>query len=719
MAERLNTAEALRESEETFRLLFSHNPLPMWVYDVTTLYFLEVNSAAIGHYGYSRDEFLSMRLDDIRPQEEVPRLKGVVATMATSPQETRKHAGTWRHRLKDGRDIDVEIHSHTMSFAGRRAALVVANDVTELKRTQASLAESTERLTILHDIDRALIAGETPVKIAEAALRRLRDLLGVPRAIVNIFDFAAGEAEWLAAAGRRRIRLGPGVRFSLELMGDVEALRRGELQVIDVTSLPGGPEAAALLAGGVREYMIVPMIAGGELIGGLSFGGTPGQFPREQVSIAQEVATQLAIAIAQTRLDERVKQHAVELEQQVGERTHELSTANELLQREIAERRRAEIEADRANQAKSEFLSRMSHELRTPMNAVLGFAQLLEIGSLTGGQRDNVEHILRGGRHLLGLIDEVLDISRIEAGHLSVSLEPVLLSEVIRETSELIQPVAATWKVQVDGETSEAGDRYVLADRHRLKQVLLNFLSNAVKFNRSDGTVKVSVKEVPGDRLRVNITDTGPGISPRLIERLFTPFDRLGAETRGVEGTGLGLALSKRLVEVMGGAIGVDSVVGQGSTFWVELPRAECPMAQTVPPAIIPDEALFTRGVVLYIEDNLSNLRLVERLLEHRPEVKLLSAMQGGLGLELAREHRPGLILLDLQLPDIPGAEVLQRLQHDPRTRQIPVVVISADATPGQIKRLRAHGAREFLTKPLDVKRLLVLLDEVLNEGEG
>jgi PAS domain S-box-containing protein len=717
--ERLNTAEPLGESEATFRLLFSHNPLPMWVYDVTTLGFLEVNGAAIAHYGYSRDEFLAMRVSDIRPQEEVPRLKDVLATMATSPQETRKHEGTWKHRLKDGRDIDVEIHSHTMSFAGRRAALVVASDVTELKRTQASLAESTERLTILHDIDRALIAGETPERIAEAALRRLRDLLDVPRAIVNLFDFAAGEVEWLAAAGRRRIRLGPGVRFSLELMGDVEGLRRGELQVIDVTSLPGGPEAAALLAGGVREYMIVPMIAGGELIGGLSFGGTPGQFPREQVSIAQEVATQLAIAIAHTRLDERVKRNAVELEHQVDERTHELSTANELLQREIAERRRAEIEADRANQAKSEFLSRMSHELRTPLNAVLGFAQLLEIDSLTGGQRDSVDHILRGGRHLLGLIDEVLDISRIEAGHLSISLEPVLLSEVIRETSELIQPVAATWKVQIDAEPSEAGDRYVLADRQRLKQVLLNFLSNAVKFNRSGGTVKLSVEEVPGDRLRLSVTDTGPGIAPRLIERLFTPFDRLGAETRGVEGTGLGLALSKRLVEVMGGAVGVDSVVGQGSTFWVELPRAECPMARTAPAAIIPDEALATRGVVLYIEDNLSNLRLVERLLAHRPNVKLFSAMLGSLGLGLAREHHPGLILLDLQLPDIPGAEVLERLQRDAGTSQIPVVVISADATAGQIQRLRAAGAREFLTKPLDVRRFFQLVDDVLKNGNG
>ena len=380
--------------------------------------------------------------------------------------------------------------------------------------------------------------------------------------------------------------------------------------------------------------------------------------------------------------------------------------------------RGAKQEAEQSNQAKSEFLSRMSHELRTPLNAVLGFGQLLEMGVLTVAQRESVALILKGGRHLLGLIDEVLDISRIEAGHLSVSLEPVLLADVIGEAVDLIHPLAAGWNVLVEGRPPGSDDLYVLADRQRLKQVLLNLLSNAAKYNRPDGKVSVSVKDSPGDRLRVNVTDTGPGIPPEKMGRLFTPFDRLGAEERAVEGTGLGLALSKRLVEVMGGAIGAESAVGEGSTFWVELPRAKDPAARVDLPVATSAQTPAAVGAVLYIEDNLANLRLVERLLEHRPEVKLLSAMQGGLGLELAIKHRPGLILLDLQLPDIPGAEVLQRLQHDPRTRQIPVVVISADATPGQIKRLRSQGAREFLTKPLDVKRFLGLLDEILNEGD-
>jgi PAS domain S-box-containing protein len=376
--------------------------------------------------------------------------------------------------------------------------------------------------------------------------------------------------------------------------------------------------------------------------------------------------------------------------------------------------REAKQDAERANLAKSEFLSRMSHELRTPMNAVLGFAQLLEIDSPRAEQRESLGQILKGGRHLLGLINEVLDISRIEAGHLSLSLEPVLLGDVIQEALDLVHPLAEKWSVRFAGVPPEAVDRYVLADRQRVKQTLLNFLSNAAKFNRPEGTVTVSVEDVSGERLRLKVIDTGLGIPPEKMARLFTPFDRLGAEDSGVEGTGLGLALTRRLAEAMGGTVGADSAVDRGSVFWVELPRVEGPAATAQLPTEASTQTSGTAGTVLCIEDNLPNLRLVEGVLAHRPAIKLLSAMQGGLGLELATEHRPGLILLDLQLPDIPGVEVLRRLQRDPRTRQIPVVVLSADATPGQTKRLLADGAREFLTKPLDVKQLLRVLDEAL-----
>src|SRR6266436_6599308 len=434
----------------------------------------------------------------------------------------------------------------------RKAAVAINN-----AQTQQALAKQAERLKILHEIDRGLIAEQAPVAIAEAALRPLRDLLGIPRAIVNLFDLEAGEVEWLAAVGRRRIYTGPGVRYPLRLAGDLEALRRGEPQVIDVDALPPSAEAEALLASGVHEYMVVPMIVGGELIGSVSFGGDRGQqFPPEQVSIAQEVATQLAIAIAQARLHERVKRQAAELEVRVQERTRELSAAT--------------AEAGRANQAKSEFLSRMSHELRTPLNAILGFAQLLEMDAASAEQRESVEQILRGGRHLLGLINEVLDISRIEAGRLQLSLEPVPVQETVRQAIELVQPSAAEAHVTVRAEAiGEA--LHVQADRQRLQQVLLNLLSNGVKYNRAGGTVTVACRETTARWLRIEVTDTGQGITADKLARLFTPFDRLGAEASAVEGTGLGLALSKSLVEAMGGTLKVRSEPEVGCTFSVEL----------------------------------------------------------------------------------------------------------------------------------------------------
>jgi PAS domain S-box-containing protein len=710
--------EALRESEASFRLLFSSNPLAMWVYDVETLSFLEVNDTAVAQYGYAREEFLRMRITDIRPPEDVERLQDVVATLATVTDETRAHRSPWRHRLKDGRVIDVDIVSHAMVFSGRRAALVVAIDVTELKGSQAALGKYAERLSILHEIDRAVIAAQAPVEIAQAALQRLRRLLEVPRAIVSLFDLAAGEAEWLVAAGRRRTRTGPGVRFSLKLMGDVGALGRGELQVIDVASLPPGPEAEALLASGVHVYMVVPMIAGGELIGGLSFGGASAAFPPEQISIAQEVATQLAIAIAQARLYERVKHHAGELEQRVHERTLALGAANEQLQQEIAERRRAEAKADHANRAKSDFLSRMSHELRTPLNGILGFAQLLEMESLPADHEESVAQILKAGRHLLGLINEVLDISRIETGRLQLSLEPVPVDETLRGALDIVRPMAAQQGIELSAGVAD-DRRHVVADRQRLQQVLLNLLSNAVKYNRTGGAVGVSCEERAGGRLRILVTDTGPGIAPGKLERLFTPFDRLGAEATGVEGTGLGLALSKHLVDAMGGTLDVTSQVGVGSTFAVELPLTAAPVdtleRRGASPTVRPEaraEAREARMVVLYIEDNLSNLRLIEQMLARRPRATLLSAMQGRLGLDLAREHRPDLVLLDLHLPDVPGEEVLRRLLDEPRTREIPVIILSADATPGQVERLLAAGAQAYLTKPLDVRQLLALVDK-------
>lgn len=390
------------------------------------------------------------------------------------------------------------------------------------------------------------------------------------------------------------------------------------------------------------------------------------------------------------------------------------ATARDVTVLKHAERalREAHDQAARATQAKNEFLSRMSHDLRTPLNAIMGFAQVLQLDQLTPEQTDSVAHILRGGRHLLELINEVLDISRIESGQLSLSPEPVVLVDAVREAVSLMGPLAEQRGITI--EVVDIGELAVRADRQRLAQVLLNLLGNAVKYNRANGRVTVSAQVVDPDRVSIAIRDTGAGIPADKLSLLFMPFERLGAEQSGVEGTGLGLTLSKGLAEAMNGTLTATSLVDEGSTFRLDLPRSGTAALQQhdlpLPTTSVTDVA----GVVVYIEDNLSNLQLMRRLLARRPGISLVHAPDGDSGLSTVRTRRPDLVLLDLHLPDLPGEEVLRRLWEDPATRTIPVAVLSADATPGQRRRLLAAGAVNYLTKPFDIAEVLQLIDRTL-----
>jgi PAS domain S-box-containing protein len=383
---------------------------------------------------------------------------------------------------------------------------------------------------------------------------------------------------------------------------------------------------------------------------------------------------------------------------------------------------RAVAEAERANQAKSDFLSRMSHELRTPMNGILGFGQLLARKELPADHRKGIDHILKAGRHLLTLINEVLEISSIEAGRQTLSLEPVHVASVLQETIALVQPLAAEAGITLEDCEPDAG-LHVHGDRQRLVQVLLNLLSNAVKYNQPGGRVSVTCAARPGvdgpGTVRIGVRDTGPGIGPEKMDRLYVPFERFDAGQSHVEGTGLGLALSKRLVEAMGGTLTLESRVGEGSTFWVELDSSESATAIAgldggPVTAAAPTVASTASATVLYVEENLSSLALVENILADRPNVRLLSALQGQTGVDVAVEHRPQLILLDMHLPDITGDEVLRRLRADHRTRTIPVVMVSADATSRSVDRLLHAGAAAYLTKPLDVAGFLATVDRFL-----
>jgi signal transduction histidine kinase len=354
----------------------------------------------------------------------------------------------------------------------------------------------------------------------------------------------------------------------------------------------------------------------------------------------------------------------------------------------------AKRQADRANLAKSEFLSRMSHELRTPLNAILGFGQILVRQKLGTQNEESVNYILMGGRHLLQLINEVLDIARVESGHIDLSIEVVEVGLIVRECLDLARTIAEEHQVRLNPQDGDQCRSFALADQRRLKQVILNLVSNGIKYNVLGGSVGIRCAESVDGRVLIEVVDTGIGFRPEDLPKLFTPFERLDANNSAVEGTGLGLALSHRLVQQMGGTIEVDSL---------EIPELE----SVLHPGRI--------STVLCIEDNPLNLRLLESIFARRPEITLLTAGRGLEGIEAAIRHHPDLVLLDLDLPDISGLRVLQALRLTNGLETVPVIVVSADATRGQIAKLMAAGAADYVTKPLDVAVLLRAVDAALD----
>ena len=373
--------------------------------------------------------------------------------------------------------------------------------------------------------------------------------------------------------------------------------------------------------------------------------------------------------------------------------------------------------AEKANLAKSDFLSSMSHELRTPLSAILGFAQLMDSGSPTptATQRRSLDQIQKAGWYLLELINEILDLALIESGRLPLSLEPTSLTDVVRECHAMIEPQALKRGIRIAFPQFEA-TYFVKADRTRLKQVLINLLSNAVKYNRAAGSVIVDYAlDTPG-RIRIRVRDTGEGLAPDKLKQLFQPFNRLGKERGIEEGTGIGLVVSKQLVELMHGAIGVESVVGGGSVFWFELnlTAALKPVVATVAAAKAPVEAGAHSHTLLYVEDNPANLMLVEDLIARRADLRLLSAADGNRGVEIARAFLPDVILMDINLPGISGIQALKLLRADPVTAHIPVVALSANAIPRDIAKGLEAGFFRYLTKPIKIDEFMEALDLAL-----
>jgi len=450
-------------------------------------------------------------------------------------------------------------------------------------------------------------------------------------------------------------------------------------------------------------------------------GFVPGSLPRA-TGLEYEVAPDDRGARAfEARLVPTSKGQWLYLSRDISERKRaELGMAqtNEELERQVASRTvqlsAARDAAESANRAKSDFLSRMSHELRTPMNGVLGFAQLLGLdSSLSARHRQSLNHILRSGKLLLHLINDVLDLAHVESGRLTFSLEPLSVEEVVNDVVALMGPLAQSHRVRL--QVMPMSGTVVRGDRLRVKQVLLNLTSNAIKYNRPEGWVRFHADALVAGRVRIVVEDSGQGIMESDQTKAFEPFARLGAERSGIEGTGIGLSISKRLIELMGGRIGVESSPGKGSSFWVELPWDQLSPDADAPRLTVdysPDLLQLSR--VLYVEDNTDNLALVAHIIERHPNIQFISAPSATLGFDLARSHRPDLILLDIQLPDIDGYALLKMLRANEATRLIPAVAVTANAMSQDEMRAREAGFAAYISKPIDVRKFDAMLRDLL-----
>ncbi|HSM99111.1 MAG TPA: ATP-binding protein, partial [Gallionella sp.] len=440
----------------------------------------------------------------------------------------------------------------------------------------------------------------------------------------------------------------------------------------------------------------------------------------------QARAARTTDADGKKQAEAELQQHRWHLEELVARRTDELAAANEQLRQDVAERKRVQSEltqakaaAEKANLAKSNFISRMSHELRTPLNAILGFAQLIEGGSPapTPTQVARLKEILHAGWYLLDLMNEILDLAVIESGRLSLSRVPVSLADVMRECQAMIEPQAQQRGITINFLPFDPA-WFVNADRTRLKQVLLNLLSNAIKYNRAQGTVEVRCTST-AECIRINIKDSGLGLPAELQQQLFQPFNRLGQEDGTIEGAGIGLVVTKQLVELMGGSIGVKSIVGVGSEFRFELNRDFTPQlaagaceSQQPTPEI---HAGMRQHTLLYFEDNPANRLLVKELVEEdRPDMRLVIADNGKLGIELARTHLPDVILMDISLPDINGIEAIGILLKDPLTAHIPIVALSANAMPDDVLKGMEAGLFRYICKPFQLNEFMGVIDAAL-----
>ena len=675
--------EQVKTSEERYRHLADNSPLGILVHEEGKPLYANREARIIFEAGEDEDlsKFNACDLVDPRSLDEVILLMKEIARTGKAHPIAEMKFYTFK-----GKQIDLEITSQPVLFNQRNAIQTLFYDVTEKVKSRGDLIRQEEIYRMVTELT-ADVCWEWDSKTHEIKFSdKIHELVKCePEEVQNTYDFFVGFVH-------------PDDRPDYD-------------SIVDQMLKQGGENFFS------TEYRMIRK--DGEII-----------YVEERINVIRddsEVPVQMVGAISdispRKKAEEKIRNVNVELNKMVEARTRQLEEAID--------------EAERANQAKSEFLSRMSHELRTPMNSILGFAQLMEMGELTPVHRKSVNQIRKSGQHLLNLINEVLDLSKIEAGLLTYSIEPVQLGQIIHETIDTVGPLTDQRNISIELTDSSTNRFYVNADRQKLHQVLLNLLSNAIKYNREGGSVKLECTDTKrdGDQggpspsvplpgmepltiIRISVKDTGMGIAPEEMDKLFEPFERVGAESTEIEGTGLGLAVAKELIEGMGGKIGVESKIGQGTTFWVELPRVESQLDlhERISSHIKQESGKETiKGTVLYIEDSAANIQLIKVVLENlRPSTFLIAHMFGKDAVKIASEYHPDLILLDLDLPDIHGSEVLRLLIANQATSSIPVVIVSVDASPKQKERLMIDGAKDYLTKPLDVLNFLKVLDGIL-----
>ena len=640
-----------------------------------------VNDAFLKTYGYKKDEIINQPIYVIHSAKNKPE---VLEEILAQLEKKQSWQGEIINTAKGGRDFPVAISiSPILNDEGKATSFVaIKKDITEQKKAE-------EKIKLLAQ---AIESAQDSICITEID----NTIKFVNKSLVALFGYSQEEL----------------IGQSIEILRSKNHINESADEIKQETTQNGSWQ--------------------NEIIG-IKKDGTEFPINFSASPVYDENGNLFSFIGIARDITEKKKQETEilnlnsSLEQKVKERTKQLNLLNSNLSLEIELRKQGEIELETAKvelelaiASKNDFFSRVSHELRTPLNGILGFAQLLEMGELDPRQKKGVNQVMKSGKQLLSLVNDVLELSKTESTSISTSLEPVQLYGILLETIEMCQPFAKENNIKLELEILKSENYYVLADYQKLTQVLLNLLTNAIKYNYQNGLVKVKMESILNEKVRISITDTGKGIAATEMSKLFKPFQRIETEITEMTGTGLGLAVTKKLIEAMNGTIGVESTAGKGSTFWIELPQIEG-LLEVHNREIIFEAALSTTNnaitsTLLYIENNNANLQLVKQLIKtKRPSIKLITHILGNDAVKLALEYKPNAILLDLDLPDIHGSEVLKLLLKEPKTKAIPVIILSANDKDNQIKNLLNLGAKAYLTKPLDLLEFLKVLDEAIN----